>query len=328
MKQKIKKTGIWMFLSVIILFGCKKKEDVNSYTVTFEKGIKRDPCVEVTINEIIRPDFISKIGERILVLSSISDTMIHEYDLKMSYIRGWGNKGASPDEITNFPMFCKGGEANDTLYLWGFSPVNIRKFSENEVGFFRKDKDIRLPYYDSFNFMSISKDSIFYYYDVNNLLIKKVLLNSKKEESISFEKDTKDDRSSAFFSNRGVMDTNTKHIVYAYMYKNQIDIYDKENLTLIKRYLTDNDGLDVGQYDLTRHYTNVVASNKYIYAYRVDNSHNHLLEIYDFDGNSIIKNVLKIPIPLFVIDESSKSIIGFNFEDEDHAFIYNVPELN
>lgn len=310
------------------LFGCKRKEDHHSlYTISFGKEIKRELYKEKKISEIIRPDFISKVGDKIFVLSSVSDTMIHEYSLDMAYLRSWGNKGGDPDEIVSFPMFCKGDSDDEALYLWGFSPVSIRKYSKDESGSFEKEKDIALPYYATFNCMSISKDSIFYYYDINNLLIKKVFLNSLKADSISFEADT-DGRSSAFYSNRGVMDANADYIVYAYMYKNQIDIYDKSNLSLRKRYIVEKDGLNTDQYDLVRYYTNVVVTDKYIYAYKVDNHQRHLLEIYDFDGNPIMKNVLKKPIPLFTVDEPRKSVVGFNFNDEDFSFLYNFPELN
>ncbi|GAB6008830.1 BF3164 family lipoprotein [Dysgonomonas reticulitermitis] len=312
---------------LIVLSGCNGDVKYSLYTISFEKEIIRKVYVEKEINEVMRPDFVSKIDDKILVLSGISDTMVHEYNLDMSYIRSWGNKGIGPDEIANFPMFCKGDSQDETLYLWGFSPVTIRKYSKNEGDIFVKDKDIILPYYEAFNFMSISKDSIFYYYDVNNLLIKKIFLNSLKEESINFEKDIDNDRSSAFYSNRGTMDVNSEYIVYAYMYKNQIDIYDKESMSLKKRYITEINGLDTDQYDLIRYYTNVVITDKYIYAYKVDNHRRHLLEIYDFDGNPIMKNILDKPIPLFAVDESNKSIIGFNFNDEDSSFIYKFPEL-
>lgn len=321
------KVKVFVVLLFLVFVGCNESKDWQEYEVVFSDEVEKSPLVSTKIEEVIRPDFISKVGDRIFVLSSVSDEMVFEYDLDMSLLRNWGRKGQGPNEVSNFLMFCKGDSLDQSLYLWGMSPTAITQYLKNGEGVFEKIKNIDLPYYSAFNSMNLSEGLHFYYFDVNELLVKKIDLNSGEEKSVGFEKD-KDDRSSAFFANRGVMDVNDDYIVYAYMYKNEIDIYDKKDLSHLKKYKLEKNGFKTDKYNLTRYYTNVVVSNKYIYAYRVDSERRHLIEVYDFNGNAIVKNVLDIPVPLFTVDEERGLIIGFNYNDEDFVYTYDSGLIN
>ena len=326
---EMKKVLTFSFFFILLLSCNGVEQEYETLYPVFSKNrtIVRDSYAEKKIEQVMRPDFISRIGNKILVLSSAADTIVHVYGLDMSYIGKWGPKGSGPDEISNFAMFCKGDSEEGDLYLWGFSPVGIRKFRGNGDTSFVKSGDIGLPYYDTFNYMSLSGDSAFYYFDIDKLLIKKINLNSLKEEDIELEADS-DNRSSAYYTNRGTMDTNADYLVYAYMYKNQIDIYDKIGLQLKTKLITEGKGADMERYDLRRYYVNVVVTDKYIYAYKLDEQKRHLLEIYDLEGNAVLKNILEKPVPLYAVDESNKSIIGFNYDDEDFSFLYRFPELD
>ena len=312
-----------LLLFIFIVTGCNKQSEWEVYNIPINNLIHQDDIIYKEINQIIRPDFISKSGNKILVLSSVSDTIIHEYDLEMSYVRNWGKKGHGPNEVSNFLMFCEGDPTDESLYLWGFNPVMIYKYSQNTNNIFEKEEVLQLPYYAAFNYLNITKDSCFIYLDIDKLQINKINLKTFEEDKIEFKID-KDDRSSAFYSNRGVMATNSKYIIYAYMYKNQIDIYDKDDLTLKKRYIINDNGYKPKEnnYNLIRYYTHVVSTDEYIYAYKVDSKERHSIEIFDFKGKNISKNILSIPIPLYTVDENNKSIIGFNYSDENLAFIY------
>jgi hypothetical protein len=283
---------------------------------------------KVFTEEIVSPDFINKAGDKMLVSSSLSDTMIHVYRIPdITHLYSFGTKGQGPDEITVFPMFCE-SKSNDA-YIWGYSPTTIKKFRLSEDGKLVLLKDIFLPLYEAFNYMNIIEDRFFFYLDIDQMKIKKIDLITEDLSEISFEKDSHNE--SFYYANRGVMSMNDKYIVYAYLYKNQIDIYDLSNLKLYKRLITTANGLPLSggkQFTVEfMYYRNIVTTNTYIYAYRKDNNKNPILEVYDYEGNPVNKYILEMSLTLFIVDEQNKVLIGYNSEYEDYFCIFDLDVL-
>jgi len=82
------------------------------------------------LEEIISPDFITRVDDKLIIASSLSDTMLYVYSLPdLKYLHSTGKKGRGPDEIPLFPMFCE--SLNHALYVWGYGPRTIIKFDIN-----------------------------------------------------------------------------------------------------------------------------------------------------------------------------------------------------
>jgi hypothetical protein len=252
--------------------------------------------------------------------------MLHFYHIPdLTHVQSFGIKGNGPDDISFFPMFCE-NISDSNLYIWGYNLVKIRKFTLTADHRLLQKKEIELSAYEPFNCMNIIDDRYFFYLNVDKLTIKKVDLLKKRTTAINFEKETH--KESFYYSNRGIMAMNNKYIVYAYLFKNQIDIYDSNDLSLYKRLLPVRDGLVVTggeKYNINYNYCHhLVTTENYIYLYRSDEKKRPILEVYDYEGNSIKKYILELPVPLFVVDESQKILIGFEDKSEDYLYVYQL----
>jgi len=281
------------------------------------------------------PDFMTLKGDKLIISSSRSKpSMLYVYSIPLlEFISDFGVQGRGPNEIQLFPMFCE-SPGSDNLYIWGYSPVTIRKISISENGEIEYKEDIILKGYETFNNMTIIGDSVFVYYMIDDLAVKKYNFASRIESSINLPKD--DHRQSFFYSNRGLIATNESSLVYSYLFKKQIDIYDLSTLKLKTRI---GDGKKYprptpGNFSsVTYHYAGLYAGEKYFYtSYVYDDgkkreegvSRPRFLEVYDYDGNPIIKYSFDISPILFVVDERNGKIYGFNEEYQDNLLHYNI----
>ncbi|MDR0427812.1 MAG: TolB-like 6-bladed beta-propeller domain-containing protein [Dysgonamonadaceae bacterium] len=285
----------------------------------------------VDLREIISPDFMTLKGNCLVISSSKSNPTVFVYSTpSLEFMSNFGTKGGGPGEIKLFPMFCESpGSAN--LYVWGYSPITIKKISISESGEVEYNEDITLKGYEAFNNMAIIRDSIFVFYLPDNLTVKKYDLVNKNESSIILPNDNH--RESYFYSNRGYIATSGSTLVYSYLFKRQIDIYDLSTLKLKTR-ISDGEKYPKpapGDFSsLIYHYIGLYAGEKYFYAlYDGEDRKTVLkpsafLEVYDYDGNPIIKYSFDILPYLFVVDEDNGKIYGFNNEYEDNLLRYDL----
>jgi hypothetical protein len=343
LKQKFKEMKIMNYISTVfslLLICCfftfcsnSSKKSYKESQPVFKNETFISPKTKVFIEQVIAPEFMTKIGNVALVTCSRTDTMIYAYHLPdMTYLYGFGIRGGGPDDFTVLPMFCE--SMADYLYIWGYGPTTIKKFSLSEDNKLLPVKKIRLPFYDVFNFMNIVDDRYVFYFNVDQLQIKKIDLEEdmkavnlkNKLSEINFDKDPH--KESYFYSNRGLMAMNNKYIIYAYIYKNQIDIYNISDLSLHHRLTGSENGLPFRQgktFDVEyQYYCQLVTTDKYIYACQVNKDKNYILEIYDYEGNPINKYILEIPLSALIIDESNKILVGCNPKDDDYFYIYDI----
>ena len=294
-------------------------------------------CAEkILVNEIYVPDWITKSGNNFIISSSQSHKTILIYDTpSLTFKNSTGIKGGGPNDIQTFPMFCHTVD-DERLYVRGFSHFSIRKIKIEPDGNFLFIDEYELEGKNNYNFMNIVKDSILIFYDSNILSINKYdLKNKKMVKTINLEKE--DHKESYYYSNRGVLAANESFIMFSYIYKKQIDIYDVENFKLIK---TIDDGkkypeIKALDQDIKHHYLNTYAGKKYFYAiydgqkmYK-NGSINHdysnrFLEVYDYAGNPIIKYTFDIIPFQFVVDEDNGYIYGYNSNYEDYLLRYKL----
>jgi hypothetical protein len=283
---------------------------------------------KILVNEIFSPDFITRKENCLIIASSKSDTMLYTYSLPLlTYLNRTGIKGQGADEIQAFPMFCESPESN-CLYIWGYTPLTIKKILLDSMGVSMSKDEYRLSKYEAFNCMHIIDDSLFIYYLPDDLTIKKYDLNAQLYlDEIKFKKE--DHNESYYYSNRGLVAVNRSNIVYSYLYKKQIDIYDlhtckKKTVIVDKRkYSTPN---WKSHEKPIFYYMNIYAGIKYFYVLCKENDSvnqdNYSLEVFDYDGNPIIRYTFDIAPFLCVIDENRKYIYGYTHKHEDYLIKY------
>ena len=291
---------------------------------------------KILVNEIYSPDGVTKSGNNFIISSSQSDKTIFIYDTpSLTFKSSTGIKGGGPDDIQTFPMFCHTLD-DKYLYVRGYSHFSIRKIKIEPDGSFKFIDEYELERSNEYNFMNIVQDSILLYYDNNNLSINKYdLKNKKKIKSIALKKE--DHNETYYYSNRGAIAANESFLMFSYLFKKQINIYDIENFKLIK---TINDGkkypgITVYDQEITYHYLNTYAGKKYFYAMyagqiiynnrQIKNDYsNQFLEVYDYEGNPIIKYAFDILPFQFVVDEDNGYIYGYNSNYEDYLLRYKL----
>ncbi|MCG6191055.1 BF3164 family lipoprotein [Maribellus maritimus] len=276
------------------------------------------------LEEIISPDFLTRVNDNLIISSSNSksDTMLYIYSLPdLKYVAGAVKKGSGPGEMRLFPMFCE--SSNQALYVWGYGPQTIKKFDINKKGELKFLDLIKLPRYESFNNMHILNDSLFIYYLPDNLEIVKVDLKSNKcLDEIQMEKDAHNE--SFFYSNRGTIAVNDSFLVFAYLFKKQINIYRVNDFKLEKEIIGDYEHREpvAGDSDTPVYYTQIIAGERFLYALCKENKSNGVfMEVYNFDGLIVREFTFDITPNLFAVDENNKTIYGYGYDDRFEPYL-------
>jgi len=316
---------------ICFFYSCNQKVEYQKVDPFF---ISKRELVSVKYfsDEILHPDFMTRIGNILVISSTKSDSMLFYYHLPdMKLIEKTGRKGNAADEFHAFPMFCH-TQTNNTLYIWGYTPISIKKITLNNEKDLEQTKTYNVSY-ESFNYMHVIKDSLLVYYLPDNLEIKKINLeNNVSLGQVNLKKDSHNE--SFFYSNRGMIIANDSSVVHSYLFKRRIDIYDIETLKLKTVIGDTNNKVNIVEGDFNNvryHYVNLVAGEKYFYA--LYSGHNNQedptgrknkIEVYDYDGNPIIEYTFDIPPLLYTIDEKNQMIYGFNNFYEDYLLSYKM----
>lgn len=319
--------SIGMFLIVVIFTTCTKP---RTDEIVFPES-KKLFAEKILINELFDAYFVTKAGNYFIISDSQADTTLFLYETpSLTFKKATGIKGHGPNDIQTFPMFCHTSD-NKYLYIKGYTHTSIRKISLDPDGNFSFIDEYKLDHYDEYNFMNIINDSLFIYYNSNQLAITKYDLKNKIElDKIQMTKD--DHKESYFYSNRGFIAANDSFVVYPYLYKKQIDIYAVEDFKLVK---TIDDGKKYPKVrvndveNTTYHYFNVYAGKKYFYTIYIGHTNNdnfldRTLEVYDYKGNPIIKYAFDIVPFYFVVDEENGYIYATNSNYEDYLLRYKL----
>ena len=300
----------------MFFISCSSNDD-NSSRVKEE--LKSDKKL---LEETISPDFLTQANNKLIISSSKSDNMLYIYSLPdLKYQYSTGRKGKGPEEIQLFPMFCE--SLNQALYVWGYSPVIIKKFDIKKNGELKFNDLIKLPRYEAFNYMHILNDSLFIYYLPDHLKIVKLDLKSNKYlDDIQMKKD--DHNESYFYSNRGTIAANDSFLVFGYLFKKQINIYRINDFKLHKKIKGDYKHKDpiVGNPKTPKYYTKIVAGENLFYALYNDNESNIVvMEVYNYNGSFVKEFTFDITPQLFTIDEKNKTIYGFAYNNKYEPYL-------
>ncbi|MDR0680724.1 MAG: TolB-like 6-bladed beta-propeller domain-containing protein [Dysgonamonadaceae bacterium] len=278
---------------------------------------------KVLSDKIFSPDFMIRVNDKLVISSSLSDTMLYIYSLpSLKYLNSFGTKGLGPEDFQLFPMFCE--SSNSSLYVWGYSPITIKKFMIDNNGYPNLENLIRLPKYEVFNNMYIINDSVFIYY-LPDLLktVKFNLINNNDLDAIQMKKD--DHNESFFYINRGFIAANDSFLLYGYLFKKQINIYRIQDFKLHKKIVGDYEFQKpvLGDFNAPVYYKKIIAGQKFFYALCNDNLNKDvIMEVYNYDGLPVKRFTFDISPQLFVIDEEHSTIYGYNGEYEDYLLYY------
>jgi hypothetical protein len=318
------KKNLFLFLLIFIINSCNNQDNRNNRdkVIVEEKNLIAD---KILSNKIFSPDFITRVGDKLLISSHLSDTVLYVYSLpSLTYLNSTGTKGAGPDDFQIFPMFCE--SFDNMLYVWGFNLVTIKKFAINQSGELNFEGLIKLSKYEAFNNMHIINDSLFIYYLPDYLKTVKFDLKKDKEtDKIQMKKDNHNE--SFFYSNRGSIAANNSFLIYGYLFKKQIDIYKMHDFKLLKRIIGDYEYKEpvLGDFNPPVYYRNIVAGNQFFYALCNENSNKEvIMEVYNYDGVLVKKFTFDIPPQLFVIDEENNTMYGYSGEYEDYLLRYKL----
>ena len=324
MKQSYLLTTYFILMSFHLLASCSDKKVDFIFNRTEHIVVDTIP-----IQHLFSPAFMAAKKDMLIMTSNGADNsgnMLHLYRLPtLEYMYSNGSNGRGPNEFSSFPLIAQTTHMN-RLYLWGYTPLTIKEW-EIRNDSLSLNNTYTLNQYENFNQLHIAQDSLFIYSAIpGDFSIKKYNLDKhKKTGKIALKMDKE---SQPYYSpNYGLVAANESVIVYAYYYKKQFDIYDISSLRLKKRItgIYDDQHIDLDDFDSNvQHYTNIVAGEKYFYALyrgrprkeRTINS--DVIEVFDYDGNPVVKYTFEICPQYFTIDESNNVLYGFSFDFEDY----------
>jgi hypothetical protein len=317
----------FLLIGTTLFFSCERSKEIDK---KFPE-IKRLVAEKIEIESIFNPIFVNIKKDFLLFSAYHSPHMLYLYSLPdVTFLYSSGLQGNGPNEFeTSFSMFCK--SSSPDVYIWGYTPTRIKQFSITETGELLFKKNIDLSLHETFNQMHIVQDSLLIYSAIpSEFAIKKYNLNNNTVEGkIEIKKDNHPE--SMFYSNRGFVAANDSIIVYSYLYKDQIDLYRVNDLTLKERIIGEHTDAKIIIGDIENnieYYISVLAGKKYFYALyngaKATNENDYAIEVYDCNGTPIIKYLFDIPPFLFEVDEENGFIYGYNSNYEDYIIRYKI----
>lgn len=313
---------IYYILTVLAFTSCSYEHRQNIEPFPIKRKLYAE---KIWVNDVLFPGWIMLKKQSLFVVDIKSDTMLYQFslpDFKCLY-KG-GVRGEAEDEFQVAPRFCR--TMSDKVYIWGYTPFSMKAFTMDDNNCFIDETLYKLPLIDDVaNERHIIRDSILIYNAApDELAIKKINLNSNKlEGQILF--DSYNHREPFFYKNRGYMVANDSLIIYAYIYKKQIDFYDVDDLKLRKRLLGDEivPRIVVGDLDSSVCYNqSLVACKEFFYVKCQGKEKEVSIEVFDYSGCSIAEYVFNISPQYFDIDERNKVIYGYNNDFEDYFLKY------
>ena len=325
MKRKKYLTLTAILVETILWVSCK-----DEYQRKYFNNTQYLIAEKIEVNEIFKPSFILLKNNTLIFSAYRSPEMLYFYSLPdLKHLYSIGQKGNGPEDFFLFPMFCK--SFADDVYIWGYKPTQIKQFSITQSGELIFKKNIDLALYESFNQMHIMRDSLLIYSAIpSEFSIKKYNIHTNTiEGKIDIKKD--DHTESFFYSNRGYVAVNDSSIIYTYVYKNQIDIYNLDDLKLRKRIngVDNKERIIVGDFENNiNHYVSVLAGKKYFYALysgsKPSNENDYVMEVFNYDGEPVVRYLFDIVPFLFEVDEENGYIYGYNSSYEDYLLRYKL----
>jgi hypothetical protein len=289
--------------------------------------------VPVSMNAILYPARMQVGGGNLYVSCFNCDTMVYVFSLPgLQLVQSVGIKGQGPDDFM-FPVFC--GAAEREVTLWGFADLRrVATYHAGPEGIGDRKAEFRLKENDAYNNSHLVKDSFFVY----NLMPQEMgigridLYNDMAIVKKTYPMD-QDPAYSFYNSTMGTVAASDAGIAYLYEYRNEIDFYDT-SLNMKSAKSSDKNRFHVDKQnreDNILYYLSAFAGERYLYALNYGDRQKSaarpsasLLEVYDWEGNRVGQFRLNPPLDLFVVDESSRTLYGYNAQLPDSFYKYSL----
>ena len=327
-------------LLVCTIFSCNNpKYESSTYFQTKEKL----EAEYIKLSTIVSPTFFMIQANYLCIYSLQKDTIIDMFSLPDLYhVKSFGTKGRGPGEFLYFPWPCK--STKDGFYVRGYTPLIIRRFLiDPSINLIQVD-EFKLKEYESFGSMHIVQDSLLIYLSMGNqnvrgdqISINKYNLYQEQETGKILIPTISPENASIDPNRAGGFDANDSVIVYAYLFKKQIDIYNIHTMELINR-LTFNtknsNSIDKNFEENILQYAGVIAGEKYFFALynkgglKINELQpaSRTIEVFDYSGNAIAEYSFDDHISLFAIDEKNHILYVYDVTNEDYILKYVLPK--
>ena len=321
---------LWVLSLVVLLFSCGDRDTVVMAKRAFPQE-KKIRAVRIPAGETMNPGHMLQKGDYLIIESILSPKMLFVYSAPdLRFVCATGNKGNGPDEFPSIPFLID--SQTDSIYVFGYGLRYLKSMAVDSAAGVRLTERYALLFHEAFNSMHLLKDSVLVYQTVMppQYSIKKY--NLRQNEMIG---ELKMERESpqeelAWDLSRGKMAANDSVIVYVYLYKNQIDLYDLETMELKKRNVWEYKPQQPTFKDEELYYVSAFAGKKYFYALfkgernAEGKNPSNTIEVYDYDGNPVALYRFDIPPLYFYPDEKNNCIYATHPSCMDTLLRYDL----
>ena len=321
---------LWVLSLAVPLFSCGDRDKAVTAKRAFPQE-KRIQAVKCPVGDVMDPSYMIQKGDYLLVRSGQPKKQLFVFTVPdLRFVCATGNQGRGPEEFSTFPTLVE--SRTDTFYVFGYAHRHLKSLAVDSAARVHLTECYEIPLHEVFNHMHLIDDSVLLYETVmlpQYAVYKYDLKNRKSIDELKIERETPESELT-FDTSRGYMAANDSVMIYVYLYKNQIDIYDVKDFRLKRRI--------VGVYKPQKpefrnkelYYLGVIPGDKYFYALfkgeRTEKGENrsNTIEVYDYDGNPVALYRFDIPPLYFYPDEKNNCIYATHPSCMDTLLRYDL----
>ena len=321
---------LWVLSLAVPLFSCGDRDTAVTAKRAFPQE-KRIQAVKCPVGDVMDPSYMIQKGDYLLVRSGQPKKQLFVFTVPdLRFVCATGNQGRGPEEFSTFPTLVE--SRTDTFYVFGYSHRHLKSLAVDSAARVHLTECYEIPLHEVFNHMHLIDDSVLLYETVmlpQYAVYKYDLKNRKSIDELKIERETPESELT-FDTSRGYMAANDSVMIYVYLYKNQIDIYDVKDFRLKRRIV----GVYKPQKPAFRnkelYYLGVIPGDKYFYALfkgeRTEKGENrsNTIEVYDYDGNPVALYRFDIPPLYFYPDEKNNCIYATHPSCMDTLLRYDL----
>ena len=305
---------LWVLSLAVPLFSCGDRDTAVTAKRAFPQE-KRIQAVKCPVGDVMDPSYMIQKGDYLLVRSGQPKKQLFVFTVPdLRFVCATGNQGRGPEEFSTFPTLVE--SRTDTFYVFGYAHRHLKSLAVDSAARVHLTECYEIPLHEVFNHMHLIDDSVLLYETVmlpQYAVYKYDLKNRKSIDELKIERGTPESELT-FDTSRGYMAANDSVMIYVYLYKNQIDIYDVKDFRLKRRIVGVYKPQKPAFRDEELYYLGVIPGDKYFYALfkgaRTEKGENrsNTIEVYDYDGNPVALYRFDIPPLYFYPDEKNNCI--------------------
>ena len=321
---------LWVLSLAVPLFSCGDRDTAVTAKRAFPQE-KRIQAVKCPVGDVMDPSYMIQKGDYLLVRSGQPKKQLFVFTVPdLRFVCATGNQGRGPEEFSTFPTLVE--SRTDTFYVFGYAHRHLKSLAVDSAARVHLTECYEIPLHEVFNHMHLIDDSVLLYETVmlpQYAVYKYDLKNRKSIDELKIERETPESELT-FDTSRGYMAANDSVMIYVYLYKNQIDIYDVKDFRLKRRIVGVYKPQKPAFRDKELYYLGVIPGDKYFYALfkgaRTEKGENrsNTIEVYDYDGNPVALYRFDIPPLYFYPDEKNNCIYATHPSCMDTLLRYDL----